>query len=349
MCPTFPLAPGPAPLFGEEEFLEPTATLTEDELAYLAEVDESEDAELRDPVGEKLAEDEWDEEDEWDDEGDVLETQDEFLDELMGEGVQDSSAVDIAERVAGALAARATEASEDEFQAARSSRWTTCLTADEAARTVRVYEDNAAAAASDPPGELVDRCSCIVMLNVGLGQLLGLPTKDWPARGYKPEKMSRRPRRVQMADLTTKTIERAMTQLVRAGRATGPLRIDFTDSRGRRAGTLAPVALRSSLLDAVTSRSPDKGCWYAFGLSLMDGYHSVMLLVDRTGDSPRVYWMDQYSRGLGREVTTTLDDDVTTWTKSTWAAVLDESKKKGGKEKRFSTPVRLWPLRKRTP
>jgi hypothetical protein len=345
MCPTFSLVPSPAPLIGESELLEPTAALTEQEEAYLADLterdevdtfDEWEDSELADPPLEALADDAW-------------ETEPELLEEWTEGEVQDGAAVDLAERVARALAARAGEASDDELQTAQRSRWTTCFAADEAARTVQVYVQNVDAAGGDPPGELIDRCSCIVMLNVGLGALLGLRTKDAPARGYRPEKMSRRPRRVQMADLTTQTIERAMTQLVRAGRATGPVRIDFTDSRGRRAGTLAPVALQSSVQAAVTSRSPDKGCWYAFGMSLMDGYHSVMLLVDHTGDDPRIYWMDQYSRGLAREVTSTLDDDVTTWTKSHWAAVLDESIKKGGKEKRFSTPVRLWPLRKRTP
>jgi hypothetical protein len=348
MCPTFSLVPSPAPLIGERELLEPVAALTEQEEAYLADLGESdeadtfdewEDSELADPPLEALADDEWG-------------SEAELLDEWTGDEVQDASAVDLAERVARALAARASEASEaseDELQATRRSRWTTCFAADEAARTVQVYVENVDAAAGDPSGELIDRCSCIVMLNVGLGALLGLRTKDAPARSYRPKEMSRRPRRVRMANLTTQTIERAMSQLVRAGRATGPVRIDFTDSRGRRAGTLAPVALQSSVQAAVTSRSPEKGCWYAFGMSLMDGYHSVMLLVDHTGDDRRIYWMDQYSRGLSRDVTTTLDDDVTTWTKSHWAAVLEESIKKGGKEKRFSTTIRLWPLRKRTP
>jgi hypothetical protein len=178
------------------------------------------------------------------------------------------------------------------------------------------------------------------MLNVGIGQLLSLRTRDHPARGFKPG-MPRRPRRVQMGDLTTETIELAMAQLVRAGRATGPLRIDFTDRRGRRAGTLPPVALASSVLAAVTARSPRAGCWYAFGLSLMDGFHSVLLLVDHTGARPRIYWLDQFTRGLSRDVTTTLDAEITTFTQTSWQHVLDT------KGKRFSTPVRLWQLRKR--
>ena len=78
-------------------------------------------------------------------------------------------------------------------------------------------------------------------------------------------------------------------------------------------------------------------------LSLMDGFHSVLLLVDHTGSSRRIYWLDQFTRGLSREVTTTLDAEITTFTQTSWQHVLDT------KGKRFSTPVRLWRLRRRTP
>ena len=248
----------------------------------------------------------------------------------------DADTADIAERVAAALARGAGTRRESELQVPR-ARWTTCFSAADATRAIQTFESNVAAA--DAASH--DRSSCIVMLNVAIGALLELRTKSWPARGYKQGTMPRRPRRVQMAALTTETIELAMRQLVRAGRATGPLRIDFTDRRGRRAGTLAPVALASSVLDAITARTADPGCWYAFGMSLMDGFHSVLLLVDRTGPTRRIYWMDQFSRGLDREVTTTLDAEITTYTQNAWAGVLRD------KGKRFNTPVRLWRLRRR--
>lgn len=368
MCPTFPLIPDPAPLLGGDEFLEPVATLTEDERAYLDSTAEGVDRGVG-SEGEGL----WEFDGTFEFEADVeaayevqaepeADVEAEFAGEVEAEfetefeaefeaGLIDQApdrldewedteaADDIAEGVAGALA-KGGASSEAELQVPR-PRWTTCFTADESARTVRVYEQNVDAAASDPPGQHVDRCSCIVMLNVGLGQLLGLTTRDHPARGFKTG-MPRRPRRVQMAALTTETIELAMRQLVRAGRATGPIRIDFTDRRGRRAGTLPPIALQSSVLAAVTARTPDAGCWYGFGLSLMDGFHSVLLLVDHTGATPRIWWLDQFSRGLDTEVTTTLDAKITTFTQTSWQRVLDT------KGKRFSTPVRLWRLRKRT-
>jgi hypothetical protein len=92
--------------------------------------------------------------------------------------------------------------------------------------------------------------------------------------------------------------------------------------------------------DAVVNLAPDQGCWYAFGLSLVDATHSVLLLVDFTGSGRRVYWLDQFSRGLSKEVTTTLDAEITTYTQNLWQRKLDT------KGIRFSTPVRLWRLRK---
>ncbi len=227
---------------------------------------------------------------------------------------------------------------EEEQERRGMPRWTPCFGPAEVGATVRLYEKNVDAAMSDPPGQHLDRASCIVMLNVGLGQLLGLRTKDHPARG-RTDTMPRRPRTVRMGDLTVRTVDGALNQLVRQGRATGPLVIDFNDHRGRRAGTLPPVSLRSSVSDAVNDQSPDSGCWYAFGLSLVDATHSVLLLVDHTGPTRRLFWLDQFSRGLDREVTTTLDAEITDFTQRLWQRKLDT------KGIRFSTQVRLWRLR----
>jgi hypothetical protein len=51
--------------------------------------------------------------------------------------------------------------------------------------------------------------------------------------------------------------------------------------------------------------------WYFFGLSLHAAYHSVILAVDKTDPaSPRIYWMDQFSRGFTNDVTSTLMDEM---------------------------------------
>jgi hypothetical protein len=43
--------------------------------------------------------------------------------------------------------------------------------------------------------------------------------------------------------------------------------------------------------------------WYFFGFSLHAAYHSVILAVDKTDlANPRIYWMDQFSRGFSDDV-----------------------------------------------
>jgi hypothetical protein len=69
--------------------------------------------------------------------------------------------------------------------------------------------------------------------------------------------------------------------------------------------------------------SGEKPGWYFFGLSVSGAYHSVILAVDRTkpGAEPRVYWMDQYSRGFEKDVTGRLDEKLRSYVpKSGYAA-----------------------------
>jgi len=172
------------------------------------------------------------------------------------------------------------------------------------------------------------------MLNVALGQLLNLKKKQVSARGGSS-------RKVEMGALTTETIEKAMAQLQGANYAGRTVKIDFYDRRNHTAGTLKPERLKTSIQAAVLRRATRKGCWYAFGLSIMDGYHSVLLLVDNTGDAPKIFWLDQFSPAIKDDVTTTLDQRVTDKTQGWWQAVMN--KKKVG----YNTTARLWKLRRK--
>jgi hypothetical protein len=116
--------------------------------------------------------------------------------------------------------------------------------------------------------------------------------------------------------------------------------MDFYDHRKRTAGTLKPEELKASVQDKVLALSQPEGCWYAYGLSIMDGYHSVLLLVDRTAAAGRIYWLDQFSSGLDTDVTTTLDAEITGRTQRWWQHVM-ATKKKG-----YNTTIRLWRLQK---
>lgn len=207
-----------------------------------------------------------------------------------------------------------------------STSWTTCFTAADVTKVEKAYKDNAKV-------KPADRCSCIVMLNVALGQLLPLTLKQNRARGTSN-------RTVQMAALTTETIEQAMKQLEKQGFALPATVMDFVDKRNKRAGTLKPEKLKASVRDEVLKLADKKGCWFAFAMSVMDGYHSVLLLVDRTGASPRIYWLDQHSTGVNNDVTSTLDQKLTSKTQEWWQDVMNT------KNKGYDTTIRLWPLRK---
>jgi hypothetical protein len=247
----------------------------------------------------------------------------------LGEWEQgrDASLAAIAERVA---ARRPIRVSAMEFeQGKKVPRWTTCFKVDDVDRVRKAYRDNNQAAGANS----VDRCSCIVMLNVALGQLLKLKKKEARAR-------SRSSRRVQMGALTTETIEKAMAQLRNAGFAKPAITFDFFDRRNKTAGTLKPERLKLSVQQAVLDLSPTNGCWYAYGLSIMDGYHSVLLLVDKAATGGKIYWLDQFSSDIDDEVTTTLDQRITTKTQGWWQAVKDT------KNVGYNTPARIWPLRK---
>jgi N-acetylmuramoyl-L-alanine amidase len=238
---------------------------------------------------------------------------------------RDPALAAIAERI---IARHPRHAAEMEFERGPVPRWSSCFKAADIERVRKAYKDNTSAAADDGGA----RCSCIVMLNVALGQLLKLSKKEISARDGSS-------RRVQMGALTTETIEKAMAQLHRANYALGELKIDFYDRRNRTAGTLKPVRLKRSVQRAVLEQATRKGCWYAFGLSIMDGYHSVLLLVDKTGANAKIYWLDQFSADINDDVTTTLDQRITEKTQGWWQAVMDE--KKVG----YNTTARLWKLR----
>jgi hypothetical protein len=78
-------------------------------------------------------------------------------------------------------------------------------------------------------------------------------------------------------------------------------------------------------------------------MSIMNGYHSVLLLVDNTAADAKIHWLDQYSGGLNdplSNVTDSLDQRLTDKTQAWWQAVKDE------KHKGYKTTIRLWRLRK---
>lgn len=168
------------------------------------------------------------------------------------------------------------------------------------------------AAAKEPAG-------CITALNQGVRLLLDDPKQ--PVAGE---------------------IQTTMPKLQAANRAGAPRVIEFNDASGRMTGGVRePVALRESVWDAMIAMAGGDPGWSVFGLSIMDGYHAVTLTLDnRDPRSPRVFWSDQYAfrRGWQELKRTTLDAEVTKWTRKFWGGLPV-----GGKHPPRAT---LWRLRR---
>jgi hypothetical protein len=213
-------------------------------------------------------------------------------------------------------------------------RWTPCFSPDEIERLRELYRANDTAAAADP----CDRAACIVILNAALGRLLPLRTTNRVARGKTDHCPNGSARTLRMGALSTASMTKAMRALEGRSLARSPIAIDFLAEGGRKAGTLKPKDLERSVRASVLGLSEPPGCWHAFGLSIMDDYHTVLLVIDRTGGSSTIYWLDQFTPDITRDVTAELDDLITTKTRSWWQAVMD-AKRKG-----YDTVVRVWPL-----
>ena len=240
----------------------------------------------------------------------------------------------LAERVAGATAVR--------FQReAPRARLTRRFSSTDIQRVRTVYRANYAARRRNAN----DSNSCIVMLNVGLGQLLKLPLKETFARGGRNRVTGARltNRKVKMAKLTTATIEKAMGQLRARRFALRPIEFEFLDARGKRAGTTPPDRLQSSVSARVIALSRPAGAWYAYTMSIMDGYHSVLLLVDRTGTNKRIFWLDQFSGDVRVDVASRLDTMLTESTKRYWQTFKTNNKR----GYTSNTTIRLWPLQRK--
>ena len=140
---------------------------------------------------------------------------------------------------------------------------------------------------------------------------------------------------------TPESIEKTMAIIRTSGRS-GPERvIEFEDKKGKiTTGTLFPQNLHESVWDVVIAMTAGDFGWSVFGLSLMDGNHSVMLTLDNSNPSqPKVYWSDQWSsKGGWKEYDKIgLDSEITNLTQGWW--------NKQPANRKFNTRVRLLRLR----
>ena len=144
-----------------------------------------------------------------------------------------------------------------------------------------------------------DRLDCITTMNAALRLLLGMP---------------RHP--------VGSAVHKTMNSLRRTGHATEPRIIEFIDELGQKTiGVKRPEELSESVSAVMMEMTGNDMGWSVFGLSIMDGYHSVTLTLDHNDpDNPRIYWSDQWSShgGWYEYTPQSLDEEITDDTQRWW-------------------------------
>jgi V8-like Glu-specific endopeptidase len=167
--------------------------------------------------------------------------------------------------------------------------------------------------------------NCITITNAGLRQFYGASLKN--ADGS--------------AKALGSTIQDSMAQLQSYGLAQTPAIFEFNDAAGNLTrGVNRPQSLRSSLEQWLLAEGDAnaQSAWYVFGLSIMDGYHSVVLALAFSGPNhpdTKIYWADQIYNGWD-DVTGALDQRITSLTQRWWDPLPANRKAR--------TRVTLWPL-----
>lgn len=167
------------------------------------------------------------------------------------------------------------------------------------------------------------RLNCIEIMNAGLRSLFDARLRD--ASGGNLALGS--------------SVQATMGRLQEYGLADAPTDFEYFDAAGRPTrGVNRPETLRQSVEAWIYQQCEvnQQSAYYAFGLSVMDGYHSVLLPVafSGTGDpSTKVYWADQIYSGWD-DVTGGLDARITERTQRWWDGATPKPR----------TRCRVWPL-----
>ncbi|MBX3086006.1 MAG: N-acetylmuramoyl-L-alanine amidase [Anaerolineae bacterium] len=170
-----------------------------------------------------------------------------------------------------------------------------------------------------------DRSDCITITNVGLRKLYGNALND--ADG-KPLPLGSR-------------MHWTMEALQKYGFADSGTVFEFNTADGRLTyGVARPDTLRESVEAWIMAQAEANAVSgnYIFGLSLTDGYHSVMLALEFNGTgnpNTRLYWCDQNFGGWD-DVTGVLDNRIVRQTQKYWNGLPAQKKAR--------TRVTVWTL-----
>ena len=135
-------------------------------------------------------------------------------------------------------------------------------------------------------------------------------------------------------------IQTTMQKMKTAGKVIKRVAIEFLDANGRvTKGVKRPEELKDSVWGKIMELTGEEYGWSVFGLSLMDGYHSIALSIDNTIPvHPHLYWSDQWQSHAGWwQYDTALDKKITSLTQTWWERLPANRKHR--------TRVTIWRLR----
>jgi hypothetical protein len=122
------------------------------------------------------------------------------------------------------------------------------------------------------------------------------------------------------------TVDLSMGVLQAQNKAAPTVVFDYVNENGRNTtGVTPPETLRTSIWDGLLELAGDGKGYSVFGLSILDGNHSVLLVMDTHGATPTVFWLDQWSsKGGWKEYPTKadLDGEIEYRTRSWWKSKL---------------------------
>jgi uncharacterized protein YcbK (DUF882 family) len=172
-----------------------------------------------------------------------------------------------------------------------------------------------------------EKLNCITIANAGLRKLFGsqLQNADGSAKALGDR------------------INRTMAALQGYGLAQSETIFEFNDSQGRLTkGVVRPETLQSSVESWLLTQAEanQMSAWYCFGLSILDGYHSVILALAFSGTrhpDTKIYWADQIYNGWN-DITGGLDARLLELTQRWWDLQLAQQKPLP------RTRATVWPL-----
>ena len=140
---------------------------------------------------------------------------------------------------------------------------------------------------------------------------------------------------------TNETIEKAMEMLKKQVLAGPKQTLTFYDKNNKDAtsGAREPDHLKVQVFDILLKMANYDVGWSVFGLSILDGHHSLILTLDNNDPfNPKVYWSDQWStKGGWKEYNKTdLQNEIQRLTHLWW----DTEPTKTGKKR--NTMALIW-------